>query len=87
MSSSALKNGEMTAMRYLCLLEGVMHKMPSSLFKQLAENILSSFAVADSVASGLVMPAWPFQSHDGQGCLGEMQCAAVPLPLPTAAAM
>ncbi|KAK5972109.1 hypothetical protein GCK32_010181, partial [Trichostrongylus colubriformis] len=41
------KNGEMTAMRYLCLLEGIMHKMPSSLFKQLAENILSSFAIAD----------------------------------------
>ncbi|PIO74341.1 NUC173 domain protein [Teladorsagia circumcincta] len=46
-SALASKNGEMTAMRYLCLLEGVMHKMPSSLFKQLAENILSSFAIAD----------------------------------------
>uniref|UniRef100_A0A0N4VWT8 NUC173 domain-containing protein n=1 Tax=Haemonchus placei TaxID=6290 RepID=A0A0N4VWT8_HAEPC len=46
-SALSSKNGETTAMRYLCLLEGVMHKMPSPLFKQLAENILSSFAIAD----------------------------------------
>ncbi|PIO59854.1 hypothetical protein TELCIR_18671 [Teladorsagia circumcincta] len=54
-SALASKNGEMTAMRYLCLLEGVMHKMPSSLFKQLAENILSSFAIADPMVLGAAM--------------------------------
>ncbi|KAJ1368617.1 hypothetical protein KIN20_029786 [Parelaphostrongylus tenuis] len=41
------KSGDMTAVRYLCLLEGIMHKMPSNLFKQLAEIILRSLAVAD----------------------------------------
>ncbi|KAL6734872.1 hypothetical protein Aduo_005366 [Ancylostoma duodenale] len=41
------KGGDMTTVRYLCLLEGVMHKMPSTLFKQLAETILKSFTIAD----------------------------------------
>ncbi|VDL70679.1 unnamed protein product [Nippostrongylus brasiliensis] len=48
-SSLNSKNGEIVAMRYLCLLEGIMHKMPCSLFKQLAENILSSFSIADAM--------------------------------------
>uniref|UniRef100_A0A0K0DAM2 NUC173 domain-containing protein n=1 Tax=Angiostrongylus cantonensis TaxID=6313 RepID=A0A0K0DAM2_ANGCA len=42
-------SGDMAAIRYLCLLEGIMHKMPSSLFKQLAEIILRSLAVADQM--------------------------------------
>ncbi|KAK6738869.1 hypothetical protein RB195_020767 [Necator americanus] len=41
------KKDDVTTVRYLCLLEGVMHKMPSTLFKQLAETILKSFTVAD----------------------------------------
>uniref|UniRef100_A0A1I7X9F1 NUC173 domain-containing protein n=1 Tax=Heterorhabditis bacteriophora TaxID=37862 RepID=A0A1I7X9F1_HETBA len=44
---TATKNGAMTTVRYLCLLEGIMHKMPSHLFKQLSETILKSFAFAD----------------------------------------
>ncbi|KAE9421370.1 hypothetical protein Angca_007316, partial [Angiostrongylus cantonensis] len=43
------RSGDMAAIRYLCLLEGIMHKMPSSLFKQLAEIILRSLAVADQM--------------------------------------
>ncbi|KHJ84373.1 NUC173 domain protein, partial [Oesophagostomum dentatum] len=41
------KGDDMTTVRYLCLLEGIMHKMPSALFKQLAETILKSFTIAD----------------------------------------
>ncbi|CAJ0558409.1 unnamed protein product, partial [Mesorhabditis spiculigera] len=34
--------------RYFCLLEGIMHKMPARIFKQLAEGILKSVALANS---------------------------------------
>ncbi|CAI4228562.1 unnamed protein product [Auanema sp. JU1783] len=41
--------GAMNAVRHLCLLEGVMHKMPANLFKQLTETILKAFTLADSM--------------------------------------
>ncbi|CAJ0919855.1 unnamed protein product, partial [Mesorhabditis belari] len=34
--------------RYLCLLEGIMHKMPVSIFQRLATNILKGLIAADS---------------------------------------
>ncbi|PAV55879.1 hypothetical protein WR25_14919 [Diploscapter pachys] len=45
----ASRSGATVAVRYLCLLEGIMHKMPANLFKQLSETILKSFAMADSM--------------------------------------
>lgn len=35
--------------RFLCLLEGVMHKMPAVLFKKMAEAMLKCFAISDSM--------------------------------------
>ncbi|EGT48732.1 hypothetical protein CAEBREN_10904 [Caenorhabditis brenneri] len=35
--------------RYLCLLEGIMHKMPANLFKKMAEAMLKCFAISDSM--------------------------------------
>ncbi|KAF1765897.1 hypothetical protein GCK72_005850 [Caenorhabditis remanei] len=43
-------NGDNTnVVRYLCLLEGVMHKMPANLFKKMAESMLKCFAISDSM--------------------------------------
>ncbi|GMS85276.1 hypothetical protein PENTCL1PPCAC_7451, partial [Pristionchus entomophagus] len=41
------KNGVLMSTRWLCLLEGIMHKFPASLFKQLTEVILRSFTIVD----------------------------------------
>ncbi|CAO4366084.1 unnamed protein product [Caenorhabditis nigoni] len=46
----ARSNGDNTnVVRYLCLLEGVMHKMPANLFKKMAEAMLKCFAISDSM--------------------------------------
>ncbi|KAF8364016.1 hypothetical protein PRIPAC_90939, partial [Pristionchus pacificus] len=41
------KNGVLMSTRWLCLLEGIMHKFPAALFKQLTEVILRSFTIID----------------------------------------
>ncbi|GMT15305.1 hypothetical protein PFISCL1PPCAC_6602, partial [Pristionchus fissidentatus] len=41
------KNGVLMSTRWLCLLEGIMHKFPATLFKQLTEVILRSFTIVD----------------------------------------
>ncbi|CAI2333060.1 unnamed protein product [Caenorhabditis sp. 36 PRJEB53466] len=44
----ARSSGDNTnVVRFLCLLEGVMHKMPSTLFKNMAEAMLKCFAISD----------------------------------------
>uniref|UniRef100_A0A8R1DIW5 NUC173 domain-containing protein n=1 Tax=Caenorhabditis japonica TaxID=281687 RepID=A0A8R1DIW5_CAEJA len=46
----ARSNGDnTTVVRFLCLLEGIMHKMPAALFKQMAEAMLKCFAISDSM--------------------------------------
>ena len=73
------KNGSMTSVRLLCLLEGIMHKMPSNLFKQLAESILKSFTLADPMVRTL-----PFHA---QFCIGKMFGLTMPAQGLTASAM
>ncbi|KJH47656.1 NUC173 domain protein [Dictyocaulus viviparus] len=40
-------NGSVTVVRYLSLLEGILHKMPSIIFKQLAEILLRLLTLTD----------------------------------------
>ncbi|CAB3408632.1 unnamed protein product [Caenorhabditis bovis] len=46
---SSPKGDSTNVVRYLCLLEGVMHKMPASIFKKMAEAMLKCFAISDAM--------------------------------------
>ncbi|CAI5442221.1 unnamed protein product [Caenorhabditis angaria] len=46
---SSAKGDSTNVVRFLCLLEGVMHKMPANLFKKMAEAMLKCFAISDAM--------------------------------------
>ncbi|CAD6197529.1 unnamed protein product [Caenorhabditis auriculariae] len=53
--------------RYFCLLEGIMHKMPSSLFEKLAEQLLECFAQSDPMVKCSAMQCL-YRSFQRQPC-------------------